>query len=157
MCDWGLYLLFGAHFFCYLYGGASMCFGLFGVCVCILLGYVLCFVCVYCCVLLWYMTRIYVLWYMRMCIGSDFVLGRCMSDCECVSICECVCLCFICVSSVCGVKVCFMCVCVCVCVSAYKDWQPSNEIYCTIWFDLLLFILFYFTLFYFILFYFILF
>jgi len=88
-----------------------------GVCVGILLEYVLCFVCVCCCVLLWYKTRVYVLWYMRMCVlGQIFVLGRCMSDCECVSICECVCLCSICVSSVCGVKLCGLCVCVCVCM-----------------------------------------
>jgi len=52
---------------------------------------------------------------MRMCVlGQIFVLGRCMSDCECVSICECVCLCSIFVSSVCGVKLCGLCVYVCV-------------------------------------------
>jgi len=125
VCDWGLY------FSCVVPAFFAICVVelqcvldcMCGVCVCILLGYgcvlSVCVV-VYCCDI----------WHVYMCcdicvcvLGQVFVLGRCMSDCECVSMCTCVCLCFICVSSVCGVKVCFMCVCVCVCVSAYKDWQ----------------------------------
>jgi len=47
MCDWELYLLYGAHFFSYLCGGESMCFGLYVWCLCMYIA--LCFVCV-CCV-----------------------------------------------------------------------------------------------------------
>jgi len=56
MCDWGLYLLCGAHVFCYLCGGASMCFGLYvwclcmhiaGICVMFCLCVLLCIVVIY--------------------------------------------------------------------------------------------------------------
>jgi len=89
-------------------------------------------------------------------LGQKFILGRCMSDCECVSICECVfvlcmwrCVFVLYMCFKCGVKVCFMCMCVCVCVSAYQDWQLSNQIYYTVWFLFTLFgfVLISFTLF----------
>jgi len=56
-----------------------------GVCVFILLGYVLCFVRVCCCVLLSYDMCIIMCCDIYVCVCQIFVLGRCMSDCECVN------------------------------------------------------------------------
>jgi len=138
VCDWGLYLLYGIHCFCCLYGRASMCFVncvvFVYVSIIVLLGYVL-FLSVCCCVI----SHIYVC--LTACVGNirwDLWV-MCVVfvwDCLCQYVNVCV-LYIIRVSSVYVVcrDICFVCVCVCVCVSAHKNWQLSNNQICrTIWF-----------------------
>jgi len=104
---------------------------------------------------------------MGMCIGSDICSWEMYEWLwVCVNMWMCVFVLYMCFKCVWCKSMFFMCVCVCVWVSAYKDWQLSNQIFDNlvlftftyfISFAFIYFISFYFILFYLILFYFFLF
>jgi len=173
MCDWGLCLLCGAHFlaicvvelhcfFCVVFV-LVYCWNMYIVGICILLEYVSCFVCVCCCVLLWYMTRVYVLWYiMRMCIGSDIYSWEMYEWLwVCVNMWMCVFVLYMCFKCVWCKSMFYVYMCVYVWVHTRIDNWVTRYIaqfglFTFMMSTVIYFILFYFILCYFILFYFIL-